>query len=129
MSFFRILILAAVAAVAAAAARECMNQPCNPCTPKISNNTVIEPVPGLRATVEIIADYGTCPVTYRGYQWQVKWGDGVESFKNISSIAPEQAQHTYFNPGKYTVQVGYCAVPFFCCESCTYLSKTIEVLN
>ena len=90
---------------------------------------MIEAVPGLRATVEIVADYGNCSVTYRGYEWQVSWGDGVRSMKNISHISPEQAQHTYQGPGTYTVTVGYCAVPHYCCESCTTLSKTIDVKN
>ena len=54
---------------------------CNPCTPKVDPATVIEPVPGNRATVEIVPAYGSCPVTYRGYRWHVSWGDGVSSVK------------------------------------------------
>ncbi|EGD83480.1 hypothetical protein PTSG_04088 [Salpingoeca rosetta] len=126
--FLGAAIMAVLAGVVLSQNGYCL-PPCNPCTPQIDNHTVIEAVPGLRATVEIIADYGNCSVTYTGYEWQVSWGDGVRSMKNISHISPEQAQHTYQAPGTYTVTVGYCAVPHYCCESCTTLSKTIDVKN
>ncbi|EDQ85491.1 uncharacterized protein MONBRDRAFT_29235 [Monosiga brevicollis MX1] len=104
-----------------------MDPECNPCTPQIDNHTTIEPVPGLRATVEIIADYGSCSPAFNSYQWRVSWGDGVESIKNISYLSPEQAQYTYQAPGTYNVSVAYCAYPQYCCLSCTYLSKVLTI--
>lgn len=62
--------------------------------PGLAKQSIIEPVPGLRATVELIPDYGNCPTTYRGYRWYVSWGDGVSSVKNVSALTPQQAQYT-----------------------------------
>ena len=58
--------------------------------------TVIEAVTGDRATVEMIVDYGDCPVTYRGYRSKVCWGDGTCSAKNQSVLGPMQLQYCKF---------------------------------
>eukprot|EP00053_Salpingoeca_punica_P011454 m.102056 g.102056 ORF g.102056 m.102056 type:complete len:133 (+) comp15677_c2_seq3:30-428(+) len=125
-----VALLAVLAVVLAAAnAASPSGAPCDPCYPQIEDATVIEPVPGLRATVEIIANYGTCSVTYRGYRWYVNWGNGVSSFKDTSYLSPEQAQYTYDAPGVYNVTVGYCSHPDVCCDGCTYLSSIIKVTS
>eukprot|EP01147_Barroeca_monosierra_P005557 gene5556-8927_t len=124
--FVSLAVFAAVVSAVYSQAGFCA-PPCNPCTPAIDNRTVIEAVPGFRATAEIIADYGNCSVTYTGYQWQVSWGDGVVSYKNLTHLQPQQAIHTYQAKGTYTVVASYCAVPHYCCESCSSISKTLEI--
>ena len=45
-------------------------------------------------SVEIIPDYGTCSVLYRGYTWFVSWGDGVSFTKDTSALMPAQSLYT-----------------------------------
>eukprot|EP00047_Mylnosiga_fluctuans_P003422 m.229032 g.229032 ORF g.229032 m.229032 type:complete len:129 (-) comp11840_c0_seq1:58-444(-) len=91
------------------------------CTPAIDAHTEVDPVPGLRATVEIIPDYGSCAVTYRGYRWYVGWGDGITNFYDSDALMPGQQLYTYMSGGQYNVTVSYCARPggaSGCCENC-----------
>lgn len=142
MSYFRALLVCCVLAVVSArpslvgvetdvnappAPPPTPSGPCDPCTPILNAATSVQAVNGLRGSAEIVPDYGTCPVTYRGYRWYVSWGDGVSSYQDSSALEPEQALYTYQSPGTYNVTVGYCAHLFYCCDGCTYKSTIIDV--
>jgi len=90
-----------------------------------AKQSVIEPVAGLRATVELIPDYGNCPVTYRGYRWYVSWGDGVSSVKNVSALTPQQAQYTckHCDWGSSCYRRCHCSMPFPTSGSSTACSQ------
>ena len=82
------------------------------CRPIIDNATVIEAVPGLRATVEILPDYGDCSVLNKGYQWTVFWGDKLKLEGNVTDdLIPAQGIHTYKYAGTYLISVRYCSIP------------------
>lgn len=101
--------------------------PCDGCRPALDPHTQVEAVPGLRGSVEIIPDYGTCPVTYRNYTWFVSWGDGVSFTKATSALMPEQTLYTYAAPGIYNVEIAYCATPNSCCKNCVTANYTLNI--
>eukprot|EP00049_Salpingoeca_infusionum_P019196 m.360731 g.360731 ORF g.360731 m.360731 type:complete len:131 (+) comp19148_c0_seq1:100-492(+) len=120
--------LVCVAAVAAVAFAQSTPPPgCDPCQPVFDNHTTIESVPGLRATAELVPNYGTCSVTNKGYRWKVNWGNGVEYVANSTYLMPAQTQYTYNTGGRYNITAYYCSYPEFCCEKCSMTWKVVTV--
>jgi len=129
--FTKVVSLIAFVVAAVEARSVIVNQnlnECPACTPKIEKNTSkFEAYKKHRAHVAVIGDYGDCPVTYKGYTWDVDWGDDDEYKKSQEAMGPYQATHIYAKKGKYNVEVKLCAHQEGCEDSCSTMKKPIVV--